>query len=95
MSPPRDKPPLIFRMNRLARLSLILALVAGLLQAAPPTVPDAAATKIRLLSDALQARDSGDLPAAREVLKAAAYTYVAVALSTLLDIVRWVRMLKF
>ena len=38
---------------------------------------------------------AGDLPAARDVLKAAAYTYVAAALATLLDIARWFRMLRF
>jgi Zn-dependent membrane protease YugP len=38
---------------------------------------------------------AGDLPAARHVLKAAAYTYVAAALATLLDIVRWFRLLRF
>lgn len=37
----------------------------------------------------------GDLPAARRVLKAAAYTYVAAALATLLDVARWLRMLRF
>jgi Zn-dependent membrane protease YugP len=34
-----------------------------------------------------------DMPAARSVLKAAAYTYVAAALATLLNIVRWFRFL--
>ncbi len=34
---------------------------------------------------------AGDLPAARRVLKAAAYTYVAAALATLLDVARWIR----
>ena len=38
---------------------------------------------------------AGDLPAARDVLKAAAYTYVAAALATLLDVARWFRMLRF
>jgi Zn-dependent membrane protease YugP len=38
---------------------------------------------------------AGDLPNARHVLKAAAYTYVAAALATLLDIARWFRMLRF
>jgi Zn-dependent membrane protease YugP len=33
------------------------------------------------------------MPAARTVLKAAAYTYVAAALATLLNIVRWFRIL--
>jgi Zn-dependent membrane protease YugP len=41
----------------------------------------------RYLSDA-------DLPAARSVLKAAAYTYVAAALATLLDVARWFRILR-
>ena len=38
---------------------------------------------------------AGDLPAARSVLKAAAYTYVAAALATLLDVMRWFRILRF
>lgn len=36
-----------------------------------------------------------DMPAARRILKAAAYTYVAAALMTLLDITRWFRILRF
>jgi uncharacterized protein len=42
----------------------------------------------RYLSDA-------DLPAARSVLRAAALTYVAAALATLLDVARWFRVLRF
>jgi Zn-dependent membrane protease YugP len=38
---------------------------------------------------------AGDLPAARSVLRAAAYTYVAAALATLLDVARWFRVLRF
>ena len=38
---------------------------------------------------------SDDMPAARHVLRAAAWTYVAGALATLLDIARWFRMLRF
>jgi uncharacterized protein len=38
---------------------------------------------------------AGDLPAARSVLQAAAYTYVAAALATLLDVARWFRILRF
>jgi uncharacterized protein len=37
----------------------------------------------------------GDLPAARSVLTAAAWTYVAAALATLLDVARWFRILRF
>ena len=36
-----------------------------------------------------------DMPAATSVLKAAAFTYVASALVTLLDITRWLRVLRF
>lgn len=36
-----------------------------------------------------------DLPAARHVLKAAAWTYVASALATLLDVARWFRIIRF
>jgi len=38
---------------------------------------------------------SGDLPAARSVLTAAAFTYVAAALAALIDVARWVRVLRF
>lgn len=35
-----------------------------------------------------------DMPAAREVLRAAALTYVSVALASLLDLARWIRILR-
>ena len=35
-----------------------------------------------------------DMPAAREVLRAAALTYVSAALTTLLDLARWIRLLR-
>ena len=38
---------------------------------------------------------AGDMQAARGVLKAAAYTYVAAALASLLDVARWFRILRF
>jgi Zn-dependent membrane protease YugP len=38
---------------------------------------------------------AADMPGARRVLRAAAWTYVAGALATLLDIARWFRMLRF
>jgi uncharacterized protein len=38
---------------------------------------------------------AADLPAARNVLRAAAWTYVASALMTLVDVARWFRMLRF
>ncbi|MGD9783067.1 MAG: zinc metallopeptidase [Hyphomicrobiaceae bacterium] len=36
-----------------------------------------------------------DMPAARQILKAAAFTYVAAAAMSLLDVMRWLRMLRF
>jgi len=36
-----------------------------------------------------------DMPAARTVLRAAAFTYVASALMTLLNVARWLRILRF
>jgi Zn-dependent membrane protease YugP len=38
---------------------------------------------------------AGDLPGAHSVLRAAAFTYVAAALATLLDVARWFRILRF
>lgn len=36
-----------------------------------------------------------DMPAAREILRAAAFTYVAAAAMSLIDIARWLRVLRF
>jgi len=36
-----------------------------------------------------------DMPAARNVLWAAAWTYIAAALATLIDVTRWLRLLRF
>jgi len=38
---------------------------------------------------------AGDLPGAASVLKAAAYTYVAAALASLIDVARWLKVLRF
>ena len=35
-----------------------------------------------------------DMPAARQILKAAAFTYVAAAALSMLDIARWLRWLR-
>jgi Zn-dependent membrane protease YugP len=39
--------------------------------------------------------DDKDLPAARSILSAAALTYVAAAAMTMLNISRWLRVLRF
>jgi Zn-dependent membrane protease YugP len=36
-----------------------------------------------------------DMPAARQILRAAAFTYVAAAAMSLLDVARWIRVLRF
>ncbi|MGI9423120.1 MAG: zinc metallopeptidase [Hyphomicrobiaceae bacterium] len=36
-----------------------------------------------------------DMPAAREILRAAAFTYVAAAAMSMLDVMRWLRVLRF
>lgn len=36
-----------------------------------------------------------DMPAARQILRAAAFTYVAAAAISLLDVMRWIRVLRF
>ena len=35
-----------------------------------------------------------DMPAARQILRAAAFTYVAAAAMSLLDVARWIRILR-
>jgi hypothetical protein len=35
-----------------------------------------------------------DMPAARQILRAAAFTYVAAAAMSLLDVARWIRVLR-
>lgn len=39
--------------------------------------------------------DREDLPGAKKVLRAAALTYIAVAMVSLLDVMRWLRLLRF
>ena len=38
--------------------------------------------------------DDKDMPAAREILRAAAFTYVAAAAMSLLNVARWIRVLR-
>src|SRR5262245_13007317 len=95
--------PLVFAFVRAPSL-LILQLVAGLalltirIAVHVTTLPvefDASFGKALPALTRGRYLGTGDLPAARDVLKAAAYTYVAAALATLLDVMRWLRMLRF
>lgn len=56
-----------------------------------PVEFDASFGKALPVLEACRYLSQQDLPAARNVLKAAAYTYVAAALATLLNIARWFR----
>lgn len=60
-----------------------------------PIEYDASFRKALPILEERQYLTKADLPAARQVLKAAAWTYVASALATLLDVMRWFRIIRF
>src|SRR5262245_47327682 len=87
-----------------APILLALQIVAGVLLLLVRVVVHAATLPVEFdasFGKALPVLEQGrylaesDLPAARSVLRAAAWTYVAAALATLLDVARWFRMLRF
>jgi Zn-dependent membrane protease YugP len=95
--------PIMFAVVRAPAL-LVLQLVAGLLLLGVrlavhvTTLPvefDASFGKALPVLARGRYLAAADMPAARHVLKAAAYTYVAAALATLLDVARWFRILRF
>jgi Zn-dependent membrane protease YugP len=95
--------PVVFLLVK-APILLVLQVVAGVLLMAIRVVVHVATLPVELdasfgkaLPVLLRGRylPAGDLPAARSVLNAAAFTYVAAALATLLDVARWFRILRF
>jgi uncharacterized protein len=95
--------PLVFIIVK-APILLALQLVAGLLLlgirivvhvVTLPVELDASFTKALPVIARGRYLPVPDLPAARSVLLAAALTYVAAALATLLDVARWFRILRF
>src|SRR5262245_32559425 len=95
--------PIVFVLLK-SPILLVLQVIAGLLLLLIRVVVHAATLPVELdasFGKALPVLEQGrylaesDLPAARSVLRAAAWTYVAAALATLLDIARWFRMLRF
>jgi Zn-dependent membrane protease YugP len=93
--------PVVFVVVK-APILLLLQLALGILLLAIRVVVHVATLPVELdasFGKALPAIERGnylsgsDLPAARSVLRAAAFTYVAAALATLLDVARWFRML--
>ena len=95
--------PVVFLIVKAPAL-LILQIVAGILLLAIRVVVHIVTLPVEFdasFGKALPALKRGgylskaDLPAARRVLRAAAWTYVAAALATLLDVARWFRILRF
>jgi Zn-dependent membrane protease YugP len=95
--------PIVFLAVK-APVLLVVQLIAGFLLLAIRIVVHLATLPVEFdasFGKALPAIARGgylsasDLPAARSVLRAAAWTYVAAALATLLDVARWFRMLRF
>ena len=94
--------PVVFMVIKAPAL-LVLQVVAGLLLlairivvvATLPVELDASFGKALPVLVRGRYVSPGDLPAARSVLTAAAWTYVAAALATLLDVARWFRILRF
>lgn len=77
-------------------LGVVLLLVRVLVHLV--TLPIEYDASFRKALPSLEARGylgEADMPAARQVLTAAAWTYVASALATLLDVMRWLRILRF
>lgn len=86
------KSPLIFAVHALAAVALMGIGVIVHLVTLPVEFDASFGKALPVLEQGRYLSDS-DMPAARTVLKAAAYTYVAAALATLLNIARWFRFL--
>src|SRR5262249_33259133 len=96
-------PPVVFIVLK-APILLVLQLIAGLALFGVRIVVHFVTLPVKLdasFGKALPALVRGrylspaDMPAARRVLWAAAWTYVAAALATLLDVARWFRVFRF
>jgi uncharacterized protein len=88
------KAPLLFALQMIAGV-LLLAIHIIVHLVTLPVEFDASFGKALPALERGHYLDPSDLPAARSVLLAAAFTYVAAALVTLLDIARWFRILRF
>jgi Zn-dependent membrane protease YugP len=95
--------PIVFILVK-APILLLVQLIAGLLLLTVrigvhvmtlPVELDASFRKALPVLERGRYLSAADMPAARNVLRAAAWTYVAAALVTLLDVARWFRILRF
>jgi hypothetical protein len=87
------KAPVLLLLQFLLGIGLMLVRVVVHLATLPIEV-DASFRKALPVLQAGGYLDDRDLPAARSVLTAAALTYVASALATLLDFARWIRLIR-
>ncbi len=88
------KAPVLIALQLALGLLLLLVRVAVHLVTLPIEI-DASFGKALPILEQRRYLASEDLPAARHVLKAAAWTYVASALATVLDVMRWLRIVRF
>ncbi|MCU0885817.1 MAG: zinc metallopeptidase [Beijerinckiaceae bacterium] len=88
------KAPLLILLQ--VGLGVVLLLVRVLVHLVTlPIEYDASFRKALPILEARGYLAEADMPAARQVLTAAAWTYVASALATLLDVMRWLRIIRF
>ncbi len=88
------KAPILFAMQIALGVVLLLVRVAVHLVTLPIEF-DASFRKALPILEERRYLAEEDMPAARHVLTAAAWTYVASALATLLDVARWFRIIRF
>lgn len=94
--------PIVMAIGRAPQL-LVIQLLAGMLLVATTVLMHAVTLPVEFDASfrrALPLLEAGryippeDMPAARQILKAAAFTYVAAAALSMLDIARWLRWLR-
>jgi Zn-dependent membrane protease YugP len=88
------KAPILFALQMIAGV-LLLAIHVIVHIVTLPVEFDASFGKALPALERGRYLSASDLPAARSVLQAAAWTYVAAALATLLNIARWFRIFRF
>jgi Zn-dependent membrane protease YugP len=86
--------PVLFGLQLVAGLVLLTARIAVHVVTLPVEL-DASFGKALPVLERGRYLSAADMPAARTVLRAAAFTYVASALMSLLNIARWLRVLRF
>ncbi|MEO1693653.1 MAG: zinc metallopeptidase [Pseudomonadota bacterium] len=88
------KSPAILVLQILA-IALMIGMTVAMHATTLPVEFDASFKRALPILEAGRYIPEEDMPAAREILRAAAYTYVAAAAMSLLDVVRWARLLRF